>query len=356
MTDTVSLLIVDDEDIVIRSCRSILRNNPYEIDTASSGEEALSRLSKQRYDIVVTDLKMPGMGGMELLKRIKEKDPNQIVIVFTGYATVETTRESLKMGAFDYIPKPFTAEEFRAVIDNAAASLNNRPGAHMVDLMAIVAHEFKSPVATVQTTVQTLHGGYFGELTPEQQKGLETIMRNCEYLEDVIRCYIDLSKMELNNLAFEPGAVDLVRDVVAPVVGTPEYQNNLKRMRISTVYEDIPPVLGDINLLKIVTNNLLNNAIKYGQSGSEIRIKVAGKAGAVQLSVYNEGPGIDRSDIETRLFKRFERLKQSGTEGVKGSGLGLYICKQIIDKHRGGIEVVSIPGKNVEFRVSLQPA
>lgn len=356
MDESVRLLIVDDEDIVIRSCRSILRHSPYQIETASSAEEALEKLSHERYDVIVTDLKMPGLGGMELLRRIKEKTPAQLVIVFTGYATVETTRESLKMGAFDYIPKPFTAGELRDVIANAVKSLDNSKETQMVDLMAIVAHEFKSPIATVQTTVQTLYGGYFGKLTPEQQKGLETIIRNCEYLEDVIRCYIDLSKMELNNLAFEPAPVDLVKDVVIPVVDTPEYQANLKKMPIVSQYDDVPAVAGDVNLLKIVVNNLVNNAIKYGKGGSTIRITVGRGERGVALTVYNEGPGIDPKDIENRLFKRFERLKQAGTEGVKGSGLGLYICKQIIDKHGGSIAVRSAPGEFVEFRVDLRLA
>lgn len=162
--------------------------------------------------------------------------------------------------------------------------------------------------------------------------------------------------MELDNLEFKEKAVDLVKEVVAPIVDTPEYQQNLKHMPIAATYADIPAVAGDVNLLKIVLNNLVNNAIKYGKAQSEIQIKVFQSGDTAVVSVYNEGPGIDPQDIEKRLFKRFERLKQAGTEGVKGSGLGLYICKQIIDKHRGKIEVHSEPGKFIEFRVSLNLA
>lgn len=356
MSESISLLIIDDEEIVIKSCQRILKESGYIIDTAGSGEEGLAKLADHKYDVIITDLKMPGIGGMEVLKRVKERNPKQVVIVFTGYATVGTARESLKLGAFDYIPKPFTAIELREVIANAVNSLNSKQEAKMLDLMAIVAHEFKSPVATVHTTADTLYGGYFGKLTPEQQKGLETIMRNVQYLEDIIRSYIELSKMELDNLEFKQSPIDLVKEVVAPIVETPEYQHNLKEMPVSAVYTDIPPVAGDPNLLKIVINNLVNNAIKYGRAKTEIKVKVYQEGVCAVVSVYNQGAGIAPKDIESRLFKRFERLKQKGTEGVKGSGLGLYICKQIVDKHHGKIEAFSEPENYIEFRVSLNLA
>ncbi|HOJ27510.1 MAG: sigma-54-dependent Fis family transcriptional regulator [Spirochaetes bacterium] len=120
------ILIVDDEDIVLKSCLRVLQKLDYEIDTAYSGQTALDNLEKKKYDIVVTDLMMPGMDGMQLLEEIKKRYPDVIVIIFTGYATVDTTRQALKAGAFDYIPKPFTPDELRNVIDNAVKSLKNK--------------------------------------------------------------------------------------------------------------------------------------------------------------------------------------------------------------------------------------
>lgn len=349
------ILIIDDEEIVHKSCRKVFRQADYEIDTAWSGEEGLERFAAGRYDVVITDLKMPGIGGLEALRRMKERRPAQVVIVFTGYANVGTARDSLKLGAFDYIPKPFTPKELREVVENALRKAANDGEAKMLDLMAIVAHELKSPVATVHTTVETLCGGYFGELSPEQRARLETVMRNCQYLEDIIRSYIDLSKMELDALAFKRVPVDLVREVVGPVAGTPEYRANLKGMPLVEEYADVPPVAGDAALLRIVANNLVNNAVKYGAAGTPILVRIREEGGAILFTVRNEGPGIPPGDVATRLFRRFGRLKQKGTEGVKGSGLGLYICRQIVEKHDGKIEVDSAPGW-VEFSVRLAPA
>ena len=356
MSKPIDILVIDDEPIVIQSCIKGLKNCGYAIDSAVSGEEGLEKSGQKKYDIIITDLKMRGIGGIEALRRIKEKDPRQIVIVFTGHADVGTARESLKLGAFDYIPKPFMPDELRDVLANATKRLRQKNDTKMLDLMTIVAHELKSPVSTVHTTADTLYGGYFGNLTQEQQKVLETIQRNCQYLEDIIRCYIDLSKMELDGIDVPKQKIDFVEQVVRPVVETPEYRDNLKKMRLQVDFAAAPQIMGDTNLLKIVVNNLLNNAIKYGYADTDIRIRVSQENDQAVFSIANEGVGISREDIEKRLFKRFERLKQRGSEGVKGSGLGLYICKVIADKHEGRLEAVSTLGKCAQFDLRLKLA
>jgi signal transduction histidine kinase len=125
-------------------------------------------------------------------------------------------------------------------------------------------------------------------------------------------------------------------------------------MRIVVDRSAAPTILGDAGLLRIATNNLLNNAIKYGTPGSDVRVGVALRDDWALLTVHNIGPGISAKDVEHRLFKRFERLKQKGTEGVKGSGLGLYICKQIVERHGGEISVISDAESYVEFRIALK--
>lgn len=343
------ILIIDDEDIVLKSCLRILKKEEYEIDTAYSGEEGLKLTDEKEYGIVITDLKMPGLGGMEVLASLRKNKPEITVIIFTGYATVENAREALKNGAFDYIPKPFTNEELRTVVDNAVKAREKNSDAGMLDLMAIVSHEMKSPVSAVHTTAETLYRGYLGNLDPEQQKTVEKILRNCQYLEDIIRSYIDLSKMDIDNLESFSQDIDLVDDVIQPVIEIPEYGDNLKKMPIVADYAVRPRVNGDPNLLKIVVTNLINNAIKYGTPETPVRVRVAEENGQYQVSIRNEGVGISPEDAEQRLFKKFSRLKQKGTEGVKGSGLGLYICKKIVEKHHGRIWVESKVGEYATF-------
>jgi DNA-binding NtrC family response regulator len=114
-----NILVVDDEVVICKSVQRILSPEGYEVGIALSGEEALEKISQESFDIVITDLKMPGMDGMELLTKIKEKDPEIIVIIITGYSTVQTAVQAMKMGALDYIPKPFTPEELIVVVEKA---------------------------------------------------------------------------------------------------------------------------------------------------------------------------------------------------------------------------------------------
>ena len=113
------ILVIDDDLTVCKSCEKIIGKEGYDVDYSLSGHEALRMMEKAAYDIVFTDLKMAEMGGMEVLEFIKTKDPDIVVVVITGYATVASAVETMKMGAFDYLPKPFTPTEFRAVLNKA---------------------------------------------------------------------------------------------------------------------------------------------------------------------------------------------------------------------------------------------
>ena len=113
------ILVVDDEEIVLKSCRKILEGGGHEVFTALSGQEAFDLLKSEPFDIVITDIKMPGVDGMEVLEKVKKEYPDILVIIITGYSTVQSAVQAMKLGAFDYIPKPFTPDEVLVVVEKA---------------------------------------------------------------------------------------------------------------------------------------------------------------------------------------------------------------------------------------------
>ncbi len=115
-----TILIVDDEEVMCDSCKQVLSRDGHEVETTLSGEEALGKMEKKSYDVVITDMMMPVMGGMQLLETVKKRWPEISVIMITGYATIRTAVQAIKLGAFDYIPKPFMPEELRAVTARGA--------------------------------------------------------------------------------------------------------------------------------------------------------------------------------------------------------------------------------------------
>ncbi|GAH46417.1 unnamed protein product, partial [marine sediment metagenome] len=110
------ILVVDDEESMRDACSKILKKDGFLADTAKDGSAGLEKIEKNKPDLVLVDLKMPGISGMEVLEKIKEIDPNIISVVITGYSTVESAVEAMKKGAYDFLPKPFSPEELRIII------------------------------------------------------------------------------------------------------------------------------------------------------------------------------------------------------------------------------------------------
>ncbi|MBI5590287.1 MAG: sigma-54-dependent Fis family transcriptional regulator [Deltaproteobacteria bacterium] len=159
-SDTPRILIVDDEINICRNCEKILSKMDCEVSIAQNGQEALALIEAEPFDVVVTDLKMSRMGGMEVLRRVKEKDPDIRVIVMTGYASVSSAVEVMKIGAFDYLPKPFTPHELRAVvlqaITDCMASRQNQRLKNSEESVLPVAHQLIGNSPQIQKVVSMI--------------------------------------------------------------------------------------------------------------------------------------------------------------------------------------------------------
>ena len=110
------ILIIDDEEVILDSCSQILEGSGHSVTTTSNGDQGLKLLEEIKPDLVLLDLKMPGISGMEVLEKIISFDPTIVTVIITGYATVDSAVEAMKKGAYDFLPKPFTPDEFRMVI------------------------------------------------------------------------------------------------------------------------------------------------------------------------------------------------------------------------------------------------
>ncbi len=145
MSERVRVLVVDDEEVVLQSVGKVLKSDDeheFVIDTALSASEGLDLMGSQRYHVVVTDLMMPGIDGLQFIDRIRSLDRETRIVMITGYATMRTALQALRKGAFDYIAKPFTKEELRSVVKNAARAVK-MPEAH-VEAGGLTTTEYRS--------------------------------------------------------------------------------------------------------------------------------------------------------------------------------------------------------------------
>ena len=181
MSDKYRILIIDDEEIVLDSCTEILGDSDYELATARDGTQGVRRVQEFQPDLVFVDLKMPGMSGLEVLEQIHAIDPTIVTIVITGYATVSSAVEAMKQGAYDFLPKPFTPDEFRLITHRGlekrqlvldTIALRREKEMLRENFAAIVSHELKSPLGAVQQNLYTLVKELSDTVTDDQRRRL----------------------------------------------------------------------------------------------------------------------------------------------------------------------------------------
>ncbi len=227
-------------------------------------------------------------------------------------------------------------------------------------MLGFVSHELQSPVASMVTDAQILTQGYLGDLTPEQRAKVLSMERKGQYLLSLVREYLDLARVEGGELRLSPRSrVDVADEVIAEAVELVRPQADAHGTHLITCVPSpaLPPVCCDPTLLRVVTVNLLDNAIKYGDEGGDIRVKTEvirdEKGGErLRISVWNSGPGFSHAE-HNKLFRRFSRLDDPALRKRRGTGVGLYNSWRIVQLHKGRISATSEQGEWAEFSFEI---
>lgn len=223
-----------------------------------------------------------------------------------------------------------------------------------MEMLGFVSHELKNPLAALLMEGEVLLRGIAGPLTDQQRERLGRIVRGGKYLNDLIREYLDLARLEGGSFlpAFRSN-VDLLTEVVGPAEEVVEELFKAKGMtRVNQFDGDDLRLEADSGLLRIVLINLLGNAAKYGKDGGQVVLTVRRDAGNLVVSVWNEGIGFRAAD-QSLLFRKFSRLPTPELKQVRGTGVGLYTSWRIVQMHNGRISARSRYGEWAEFTVEI---
>lgn len=364
VTERATILVVDDEKVVRDSCCRVLNKDGYRTETATNGDGGLQKIREVKPDLVLVDLKMPGMSGMELLEKIEDIDPNIISVVITGYATIESAVEAMKRNAYDFIQKPFTPDQLRIVTSRGlekrrltlqSARLQREKEMMRENFISLVSHQLRSPLASAKQYLVVIRAGFAGDVSVRQKEMVEKAGTYIDQLLKLVNFWLDMSRIEAANTQedFEPVAVDAV---LSEIVELLKPLAETRNVTLATHFcKSLPKVHGNRESLKQAFTNLLSNGIHYNKEGGMVTVSATEESGCLKVDISDTGIGISRENLNL-IFDEFFRVKSKEPRGVSGSGLGLPIAKKIIEAHDGSIKVVSELGKGTTFSVLLPKA
>lgn len=287
-------------------------------------------------------------------KRIAEGD---FAYRVNGAVSTTTQDEVKKLAiAFDDMAKQLQRQREQIQRDHQALEQLNQElqttNRNYMEMLGFVAHELKNPLSSAILNVGTVKDGFVGPVNEKQKEALESAARSLHYFKEMIANYLDLSRLEKGELVVVATPTNLHAEVIQPALDSFARAIAEKKMILEDRTAKTITLQADRNLLRIVYDNLLSNAIKYGRDGGRIVLDAQARDGQIVLSVCNESEGIPPDKVPL-LFKKFSRLTGPETVRKKGTGLGLYICKEIVEKHGGTIWVESQPGKWTSFLFTL---
>lgn len=326
------ILIVDDDLALLQALPHMiaLRMHGVQVDTAASAQEAIEQIQQYDYDAIVSDIKMPGMDGLELLAKIQFLRPEIPTLLITGHSDQELITQALRAGAYDFIQKPIDRVYFVSALYRATQTCQLR--------------------RQVQEQQQSLeqHAQLLEQLV--EQQGRELLAKQ-KAMDLLVRDLVDTALIESNRLVLQPVRCDLVELC----------QHVLEAYTIGAGYEITfesteGPVEVEVDCDRIsqVLIHLISNAHKYSSAGSPITILLYETVDSAIVEVCDSGTGI-ADELLPHLFERFYWMPENGVQSSSrpGVGLGLFLSRHIIALHGGSLEVQSTPGQGSTFSIIL---
>ena len=382
--DKSTILIVDDDPALLQALPLVLnlRLDGIEVHTTDSALEALKLIREYNYDAVVSDIKMPGMDGLELLEKIGEVRPDIPTLLITGHGEHNLAVRALRGGAYDFIQKPIDRDYLVAALKRAiqahqlrtrvfeqqlALKLHAKALERMVQkrtqelieanaakdkLLKIISHELKTPLTSLKGMTQLLHRQSTKADSAEVvSMGLEEMERSLHRMEVLVNDLLDTSLIETNMFVLHRKRCDLV-EICQSLID--EYTAGTGPSLTFEIPGEPVEVEVDADRIGQVILNLLTNARKYSAKGSPITVTLQQVGYEAIVSVRDAGIGIP-VEMQASIFEPFFRVPdvEVQTGSHTGLGLGLYISRKIIERHGGHIDVESEPENGSTFSVVL---
>lgn len=386
-----AILCIDDEDIVLESLKEQLQlefnNTDVIIEVAESGEEALEIANeltdeKEELAVVIADFIMPGMNGDELLEKIHKIIPDSRKILLTGQASLQGVSNAVNnANLYRYISKPWDKDDLVLTVKEALRSyqqdktiikqnkdlkelnigLEQKVAQRTKELtelnatkdkfFSIIAHDLKNPFNTLIGFSELLLMNLENYDKDHLKEFIGIINSTSKSAYSLLENLLDWSRAQTGSLKMDPSEFNLY-NVVEENVSLLKAVAEKKGIHLLNSVEKQSTAFADENMIKTVIRNFISNALKYTPKGGVVTVSSKEENGCIETTVSDTGVGISPENIG-KLFRIDINFSMKGTDDETGTGLGLVLCKEFVEKNKGTIQVNSSPGKGSEFTFSL---
>ena len=368
------ILVVDDEkDIRQLLSVALTRVDGFSVELAENGEEALQKIDRERFDLVLTDLKMPKMDGLQLLSEIVNSKPEILTVLMTGYGSINSALEAIRGGASDYLMKPIDIAELvvrlQKVLNERLRFVKLRDWVAQLErvnqelkkldemkseFISLASHELRTPLTSIRSAIQLMLNGKTGKINRTQKKFLSISEVNVNRLTKIVNNLLDLSQIKSGRIEMRCEDLDLT-DLIEFIIACLKPQAAGKAVELrSEIQKGFRTVCGDREMVEKIFINLVGNALKYTPEHGEVIVsaRVSEEENKALISVRDTGIGIRKDQLEG-LFKRFHQVEDSSRQCMDGTGLGLALTKGLVEAQEGEIWVESELGKGSTFIFTL---
>ncbi len=356
-----NIQLVDDNPENLSVLASILTNQGCDIRTAINGTLAVKSIRKNPPDLILLDIVMPGMSGYEVCEQLKaDEGTRDIPVIFlSALDDVLDKVKAFSAGGVDYITKPFQAEEVLARV-KAHVTIRRQQqqlqalNASKDTFFSIIAHDLRNPFSSFLSYVDLMEQSVDTWDKDRIIKLTAMLRTSAEHLSALLDNLLTWSRAQRGLIEYHPGRCDLSVTAARNIaIFTPNAEQ--KQIDVSHSIPEQTIVHADVAMLDTVMRNLLSNALKFTPVGGTVEVSVRHDRQCVEVSVSDTGTGIAAEHIP-KLFRIDARYKRLGTAREKGTGLGLCLCREFMERHGGSLRVASEVGKGSTFSFTLPAA
>lgn len=355
----IKVLFVEDDKTIVDELLPILSKYFQNIDTAFDGLEGLQKAKKGNYDLIITDIVMPNIDGIDMISEIKKIDDKSKFIVITAYTNKEFLIELIELGIDGYLIKPVTLKQIARTINKVSNNIikEKEKIKHIKEIeklsktksefLANMSHEIRTPLNAILGFIKIMKEEDDGKFS----KYLNIIDSSSQTLLTIINDILDISKIESGKIKIEK--IDFASEELYNVIELFEERAKEKNIDYKIKFINIPEYLhSDVHRLKQIISNLISNAIKFTPEDKKIETILEYKDNKLYVEVRDEGIGIPKDRLET-IFKAFTQADNSTTRKYGGTGLGLTISHKLVEMLGGELKVESEVGKGSKFYFSV---